>query len=190
MKPSAPASTDVFLRKVRQGLASLPTAEQVDIIAELRSHLLERQREGRADPLAGFESPEVLAADLVAEHALRGGLARGTSWALGKALFVAARDSVAGLLWLLPLLTLQLVACGLLLAAALKPFLPDLVGVWIGEGRFYAGIVSNHPTMHEVLGWWAIPAFAGAGVLLFWLSTKAMTTLVWRRLEARSGLHV
>lgn len=176
---------DLYLRKVRQGLASLPTAEQEEIITELRSHLLERQSQGSADPLAGFEAPEQLAADLVAEHALRGGLARGTSWALGSALFVAARDSVAGLLWLLPLLILQLMALCLLVAAALKPFVPDLVGVWTGEGKVSVGIISAHGNMREVLGWWAIPVFAGVGIVLFWLSTKAMTALARRRLKMR-----
>ncbi len=186
MTPTTTAA-DVFLRKVRQGLASLPTAEQEDLVAELRSHVLERQSQGSADPLAGFGPPEQLAADVVAEYALRGGLAQGTSWALSKALFVAARDSAMRLLWLLPLLTLQLVALCLLLAAALKPFVPDLVGVWMGEGKFFAGIVSSHANMREVLGWWAIPAFASAGILLFWLSTKGMIALAQHRLKARGG---
>ena len=34
---------EAFLRKVRQGLAPLPASEQEDIVAELRSHLLQRQ---------------------------------------------------------------------------------------------------------------------------------------------------
>ena len=180
-------AADVFLRKVRQGLASLPAAEQEDLIAELRSHLVERQSQGRPDPLAGFETPEQLAADLVAEYALRGALARGTSWALGQALFVAARDSLLGLFVLLPLLILQLAALLLLLSAALKPFFPGHVGLWTGDGQFFVGIAKPHAGMHEALGWWAIPVLAAAGALLFWLSNRAMLALVRWRL--RSGTH-
>ena len=184
MNTPAIASIDDFLRKVRQGLASLPVAEREDILAELRSHLLERHERGSDDPLGGFESPEKFAAEFVAEYALRGALAQGTSWALGRALFVAGRDSVQALLALLPLLLLQLMALTLLLAAALKPFLWDQVGLWVGGGKFFVGISDDHVTMHEVLGWWGLPLFALAGVLLFWSSNRAMMTLVRRTLRS------
>lgn len=188
---TSPANTpaDAFLRKVRHGLASLPAAEQEDIVAELRSHLLDRQAQGTADPLAGFERPEKLAADFVAEYALRGALAQGTSWALGRALFIAARDSVLGLLVLIPLVLLQLSALLLLLTAALKPFMPGKVGLWVGAGNFYAGIERGLPGVHEVLGWWSIPVFAVAGVFLFWISNRAMMALVrWRLRSAHQPL--
>jgi hypothetical protein len=180
---------DAFLRKVRQGLASLPTAEREDIIAELRSHLLGRQGQGNPDPLAGFEPPEKLAADFVAEHALRGALAEGTAWAMGKALFIAARDSVLGLLVLLPLLLLQVSALCLLLTAALKPFIPDKMGLWTGDGNFYVGAGRGNPAVHEVLGWWGMPVLAAAGVLLFWLSNRGMMALVRWRLRSRQVSH-
>ncbi len=180
---------DVFLRKVRQGLASLPTAEQEEIVAELRSHLLERQSQGNADPLAGFETPERLAADFVSEYSLRGALAQGTSWALGKALFVAARDSVLGLLVLIPLVLLQISALLVLLTAALKPFMPGKMGLWVGNGNFYVGVDRQLAGVHEVLGWWGIPVFSVAGVLLFWVSNRAMLALVrWRLRSARHSL--
>ncbi len=178
-------SADAFLRKVRQGLASLPPAEREDIIAELRSHLLERQSRGVADPLAGFEAPEKLAADFVTEYALRGALARGTSWAMGKALFIAARDSALGLLVLLPLVLLQISALLVLLTAALKPFMPGRMGLWVGNGNFYVGIDRGLPGVHEALGWWGVPVFTIAGVVLFWLANRAMLALVRWRL--RSG---
>ena len=177
-------SIDAFLRKVRQGLASLPAAEREDIVAELCSHLQDRQAQGNADPLAGFGSPERLAADFVSEYALRGALTQGTSWALGKALFVAGRNSVRAVLVLGPLLVLQLCAVAFLVAAALKPFAPGMVGVWVDGGEFYAGIGHGHAAMREVLGWWSLPLFALTGALLFWLSNRAMLALVRRRLRA------
>jgi uncharacterized membrane protein len=176
-----PANQDVFLRKLRQGLTSLTPAEQDDIIAELRSHLLDRQSQGEEDPLAGFQTPEALAAEFVSEHALRGALSQGTSWALGRALLIAARDSIVGLAVLFPLLLLQLVALGVLVIAVLKPFMPDKIGVWAGAGNFVVGTSNGNPAVHEVLGWWALPVLTIAGMLLFWLCNRAMISLVrWR----------
>lgn len=180
----APLTIDTFLRRMRQGLAALPAAEQEEIVAELRSHLLERQRRGEADPLAGFEPPEELAANFVAEHALRGALAQGTSWALGKALLVTARTSLLRLFALALLTLLQL--CGLLVlfTAALKPFRPDQMGLWVGRGHFYVGVDHQVAGVHEVLGWWGLPVFLVVGVLLVWLPTRTMFALVRRRLQS------
>lgn len=186
MKTSLTDSCETFLRKLRQGLSSLPLAEQDEIIAELRSHFVTRQSEGSSDPLAGFETPEKLAAEFVSERALRGALARGTSWALGRALFVAARDSFLVLAVLIPLLLLQIAALCFLLAAALKPFLRDRIGLWVGPGNFYVG-TSHVPGVHEVLGWWGIPVLAVAGIVLFWIANRLMLVLVrWRLHSIRS----
>ncbi len=185
MTRHGPADQEGFLRRVRQGLASLTPAEQEDIIAELRSHLLDRQNQGHENPLAGFETPEDLAADFVSEHALRGALSQGTSWALGRALLIAARDSVLSLAVLFPLLVLQVAALGVLVVAALKPFMPEQLGLWIGGGNFLVGTSNGNPAVHEVLGWWAIPVLTIAGVLLFWFCNRAMMALVRWRL--RSG---
>ena len=185
MTTPATAAADAYLRKVRQGLASLPEPEREETLAELRSHLLERLDQGSTDPLLGFDSPEQFAAEFVAEYALRGALAQGTSWALGRALFIAGRDGALSLLVLFPLLMLQLCALVLLVAAALKPFLPDQVGVWVGGGNFSVGIGHGNAARHEMLGWWSILVFALAGGLLFWVSSQAMMALVRGRL--RSG---
>jgi uncharacterized membrane protein len=185
MTKSGPADQETFLRRVRQGLGSLAPAEQEDIVAELRSHLLDRQKQGHEDPLAGFETPEDLAADFVSEHALRGALAQGTPWALGTALLIAARDSMVALSVLLPLLVFQLAGLSFLVVAALKPFMTDNLGVWMGGGNFVIGTRPANPAAHEILGWWAIPVLTITGVLLFWFCNRAMMTLVRWRL--RSG---
>lgn len=61
----------VYLKKVRQALASLAQDEREEIIRELRSHLLDRQAQGRDNVLDGFETPERFAAAYVTESALR-----------------------------------------------------------------------------------------------------------------------
>lgn len=175
-----PQAAEDFLKKVRQGLGTLGHAERDEIVNELRAHLLDRQAQGKVDVLDGFEPPEMLASNFVAEYALRGALAQGTSWALGRALLIAARDSLLGLFVLVPLLLAQITALCFLVTAALKPFMPEM-GLWVGQGNFYVGVNNGNPAIREVLGWWGVPVLAISGVLLFWISNRAMRALVrWR----------
>src|SRR5882757_3382324 len=176
-----PKQADDYLKQVRQGLASLGQDEREEIVAELRSHLLDRQGQGRADLLEGFGSAERFAAGFVTESALRSALAQGTSWALGRALLMAARDSVLLLLGLLPLLLAQFIALGFIVCAALKPFMQDSLGLWVGPHAFFLGTAADTSKVHQITGWWVFPAVAIAGLLLFWLSTRLMVWLVrWR----------
>lgn len=176
-----PPQAEAWLRKIRQGLSTLGAPERDEIVNELRAHLLDRQAEGKRDVLEGFEPPEDLAASFLEESALRGALAEGSSWALGRALLIAARDSLLGLVVLLPLVLMQ--AAGLLfcLLSLLKLFMPARIGLWVGGGNFYLGIDNGNPALHEVLGWWVTPVLNALGLLLFWSSNRAMRGLVrWR----------
>lgn len=176
-----PPPAEEFLKRVRQGLATLSQTERDEIINELRAHMLDRQAQGNSDVLAGFEPAEVLASNFVTEYALRGALARGTSWALGRALLIAARDSVLGLFVVLPLVLVQICAFLFLVTALLKPFMPYEMGLWVGGGNFYVGVNNGNPAIREVLGWWGVPVLAVSGVILFWISNRAMRALVrWR----------
>jgi uncharacterized membrane protein len=177
-----PKQADDYLKQVRQGLASLGQDEREEIVAELRSHLLDRQAQGKTDLLDGFDTAERFAAAFVTESALRSALAQGTSWALGRALLMAARDSALLLFGLLPLLLAQLIAVGFMVCAALKPFFQDQLGLWVGPHAFFIGTTTGTATdIHQVTGWWVFPAVAVAGVILFWLSTRLMMSLVrWR----------
>jgi hypothetical protein len=180
-----PPAAERYLRDLAQGIGSLEPAERGEIVEEIRSHLAERVARGQRDPLDGFEPAEDLAAGFLSERELRGALARGGSWRLGRALLNAGRDSLGALFVLLPLALLQVVACTSLLVAALKPFMPTRLGLWVGPGDFHVGInASNDPALHEVLGWWGTPVLAAAGVTLFWASARAMRALARARLAA------
>lgn len=176
-----PSETETFLRKVRQGLGTLSTEEQDEIVKELRSHLLDRQAQGKADLLAGFESPEDLSSNLMAESALRGTLKRGAFWPMARAVASGARESVLGLLLLTPLIVLQLTGLISIAVAVLKPFVSIDLGLWVGPRSFYIGRWNGNPAVHEVLGWWGIPILIVSGVLLLWICNRAMRALVrWR----------
>jgi hypothetical protein len=105
-----------------------------------------------------------------------------------RALLMAARDSLLGLGVLLPLVLLQLGAVLIVAVGLLKPFVPFELGLWVGGGNFYVGPGSRDPQVREVLGWWGVPVLAASGVLLFWITSRAMRALVrWRLRVARAS---
>ena len=182
-----PETAEHYLRDVRRGLGTLDARERDDVIAELRSHLLERKGQGKNDLLEGFEDAASLARDFVSERALEGALSRGTPWAFVRAILVSAGESLVTLAALVPLVLLQIVAFFSLLTAALKPFSPGDFGLWVGEGQLYVG--RRSPTVHEVLGWWGMPVLVVFGVVLFWASSRGLRALARSRLAAHRLRH-
>lgn len=164
-----PENVERFLRGLDRALSSLPGAERQEIVDELRSHFADRSAAGATDLLAGFESPEAYAASFVQEGALAGALAQGASWAIGRALLAGARR-VGWWYLVLVLGILHLYGASFLLLAVLKPIFPEHVGLFVGGGRFSLGAVFGEERARsaELLGWWAIPVFVVAGVLVLW----------------------
>jgi uncharacterized membrane protein len=178
-----PADAELFLRKLRQGLRALPPADREEIVAEIRSHLQDRQQKGQP-LLEGFEDPEAYAATFVSEAALRGALARGASLELGRALLTSARSGFFMLLTVVPLLAVQLVGVGLVICGVLKPFMPSHVGLFLDAGgRLLVLGASSGPSAREVLGWWSMPLFLFAGVLLLFVGNRALRALARGRLR-------
>lgn len=182
-----PDDAERYLQAVRRGLSELDPDDQDEIVEELRSHLLDRRAEGREDILEGFESPDDLAANFVSDHALRGALVTGTSWALGRAIWAATRDNLIPIVLLLPLTIGHIVAFGCVITAVLKPFRPHDMGLWVGDGNFHVGSGSEKPGVHEVLGWWGIPILMGTGIFLFWISNRILRVLAQRQLRRMTG---
>jgi uncharacterized membrane protein len=184
MNEELPKHAEEFLRRLRAGLAGLAREEQNDIVAEIRSHLLERHAAGRAELLDGFESAEAYAARFLAEHELASAVARGTSVALGRALLVGARDTLGVLLLVVPLLVLDLIALAFVVVGALKVLLPDHVGLFLDvSGRFKGLGLLRGPFdgLHEVLGWWAVPLFIVPGIVVVWTCNRGLRALArWR----------
>src|ERR1700682_6059050 len=102
-----PSATEESLRQLRQGLSGLSQVERDEILAEIRSHLRDRQGSGKP-LLEGFEDPPTYASRFVAETALRGALATGTSLGLGRAVLTGARAGLVMLLLVVPLIVVQL----------------------------------------------------------------------------------
>lgn len=183
-----PAEAERFLEGLRGALAALPAAERDDIVAEIRSHLEERAERGEPDLVGAFGPAEAYAATFLQERNLSGALARGSSWAMGRALLSGARK--AGWWYLVVVLAiLHLYGLSLIALAALKPLFPDNVGLFAGGGTLALGAAPVQPGAREFLGWWAIPAFLGAGIFILWSANWTLCNLARRRLaQLRAGL--
>lgn len=182
-----PSEAEEFLRQLRLGLVTLPQEEREDIVAEVRSHLRDRHASGKEPLLEGFEGAQTFASQFLSEAALRGALARGTTFGLGKALLVGAKTGTSVLLMVVPLMALQLIGAALVVVGALKPFMPSRVGLFVDmQGRFvalgaYGGEVQG---LRELLGFWAVPLFVVGGIGLLWVGNRALRLLAARRLTS------
>ncbi len=175
-----PREAEGFLRELERHLSPLPATERQDIVAEIRTHLEDRAAEGVADLLAPFGRPQAYAATFLEQRALSDALARGSSWALGRALLAGARR----LGWwyaVAALVLVQVLGASFLAMSVLKLFLPEKVGLFIGPRVFALGSYAGDHPATEVLGWWAIPLFIVLGVAALWSANWMLRLLAsWR----------
>ncbi len=178
-----PSGAERYLLELDRCLVRLPPSERAEIVAEIRSHLLERP-EAAADPARAFGSAEAYARAFVQERALAGALAGGASWALGRALVSGA--SRLGWWYVVAVLAVaQAYGAVLVALAALKPVFPAHVGLFVGGGfTLGARFGEELSGAREVLGWWSVPLFLGAGVLFLWGGNFTLRALARWRLAA------
>lgn len=178
------AAAEGYLRDLDRCLAPLPDAERAEIVAEIRSYLLDRP-EAALEPERALGSASAYAASFLQARVLSDALTRGTPWALGR----AAVTGAGRLVWWYVVVVLSIghvYGALLLVLAALKPLFPEAIGLFVGPGHLVLGAFSGDVPggAHEVLGWTSIPIFLITGGLVLWLSHLGLRTLVRRRLDA------
>jgi hypothetical protein len=178
------AHLDCYLDQVRRHLKPLPKSEIDEIVAELRSHVLDRVA-GRPTPdaveaaitalggpreVARVNLTERVAAE-VAEDRSPLTVLRGIGRLAGLSLYgaFAGLVSFAG----------YGIAAAFLITAAVKPFARSNAGLWRtpeGGGAYSLALgVTSHVRSHqgqELLGWWIIPIGVAAGLILGWLTWR------------------
>jgi hypothetical protein len=174
---------ETYLRELGGCLSVLDADERREIVAEVRAHFAERMAQGRADPVAGFDPPEVYAASFVEISALSKAVARGGSVALGRALLSGVRTSVETLFLVVPLLALQTIAFVSLVLGVLKPFFFAQIGIYVGDGPFWMGFFKDTSGRTDLLGWWTVPVFIIPSAFVLWGCNRAMRALARARLE-------
>lgn len=176
---------DRYLRRVRTGLRGLPDAEVTDIMNELRAHIVERLEvtEGPRDAavdsvLQSFGRPEHIAALYFSENLVSRAESSRTPWTVLRSLFYWATLSVKGFIIFMVCLVGYSFGFGFFLAALMKPFHPEGVGLWYqsadtGHFSLHVGGFAPHTGQErELLGWWLVPVGCSLGGGTILLTTQ------------------
>jgi uncharacterized membrane protein len=173
-----------YLVKVSAGLKQIGEDQKKEILAEIDSHLRERIEELRAESeshpveraISGLGDPAALASEFVSEARTKGGIHSYAPWTLLRKAARLARTGTKGLfIFLIGLMGYGLTIAGLV-AALLKPFIPQM-GFWVGSWGFVWGVKPDAVPGHELLGRYFILASIALSFVF-----GSTTTLVLRRL--------
>lgn len=185
---------DMYLGEVRGVLRRLPPAELQEILAELRSHVLDRVG-GEAGlteasvqaALDGLGPPRALGAGYLGRSMAATIRTSGSPWRVLAAVYRLASLSVGAFALFLVSLFGYATGAGLIVTALLKPILPEQTGLWIHQkGGVSLGVVGGpHGANAELLGWWIIPIGLVAGTVLLVLTWRL--SLAGVRALSRAG---
>jgi len=186
------AKMDDYLHRMEELLRTngVNAAERSEILAELKSHLIDRiaefQAQGSRDPLG-----EALVAlgnpiEIVSEFAATANLHAASrsffparlltaAWSMARKFGYGLRLFIFGLVGY----TLSL---GGLIAAVMKVIFPNRTGFWVGDFGFVWGIPPNTAFAHELAGKWFIPISAWLAIFF------AVGTTLLLRHQLRSFL--
>ena len=187
-----PAKMDEYLQRMEEQLRTegVNTAERSEMLAELKSHLIDRiaefQAEGSPDPvgqaLAALGNPIEIASEFAATVNLRAASrsffpARllSAAWSMTRKFGYGLRLFVFGLIG-------YALSLGASAAAVMKVILPKQVGFWVGDFGVIWGMPPDTAFGHELAGKWFIPISAWLAILF-----AVGTTLLLRR-QVRSFL--
>jgi Protein of unknown function (DUF1700) len=176
------AHLETYLTQVQRYLHGLPDAEAREVIAELRSHVLDKI-DGAPTPqrveaaIAELGSPKAVArlnvTERVVAHLETHRSPLSVLWGVTR----LAGLSVYGFFVFLLSFTGYGVALALVVTAIVKPFLPDNAGLWWTPDPQFGhamslGVVFPSPGGHELLGWWIMPIGFSGGLLVGWLTWR------------------
>jgi hypothetical protein len=162
-----PELLDKSLQTVEGHLKALPPEDRLEVVRQLRSHVLDRVKgdvsgANVAAALATLGEPQEIARINLRMRMAATAVEHGTPLTVARTLARLAAFGGQGLLMFLLSLSGYAFAGCWLFTAFTKPFAPDRVGLWLlpstsGDvslslGRHGAGVIG-----HDVLGWWIIP---------------------------------
>jgi hypothetical protein len=192
---------EIYLLQVRNKLRGLSTTQASEIIAELRSHILDSVSAtnevitdaAKREALHRLGPPETLAAMYLTENLMAKAETSRSPWLVMRTLFRLAIKSV----WALAAFLLSFFGYGsataFLVCAIAKPFYPDHVGFWWDTQSHMPtglGFIWPAPSDRELLGWWIIPLCLVISPVLFVVTTRfARWNIRQIRRSRRSPFH-
>ena len=193
MSGDAQQRMEKYLGRLRQRLRGMNDEDAREIIAELRSHIMEKVAGGESTPagvdavLAALGTPEELASQYMTDDLLARAEVSRSPLRILKSLFHWASLSVAGFFVLLGATLGYFLGVVFILVAELKPIHPQTAGVWIIPGgaeelevSIRLGFGSIPAGGREVLGWWIVPLGMWVGCGLVVLTTYCAVWCVRR----------
>lgn len=175
-----------YLNDVQKRLRGLGSEQTREIIAELRSHILERAAaggglttDGVTAALEALGSSEELAREYAKDAVLARAEISRTPLRLLDGLFGWATMSLAGFVVLIITVLGYFLGAAFVIVAGLKPFHPATAGLWSLSDRpgdlqlsLRMGFGTVPATGHELLGWWIVPLGLAAGCGLVVVTTR------------------
>ena len=177
---------DAYLSRMRRRLRGLNDDVSSEIVAELRSHIIERatadgeMTNASVDAaLAALGSAEELASEYVTDELLaRAEVSRSPARVLASLLRWSSL-SAAGFFVLLGSVGGYFVGSAFVLCALMKPFHPRAAGLWLlptGGGDYELSLRMGFGDVpgdgRELLGWWIVPIGLAVGCLLVVVTTR------------------
>jgi|ERR1700733_3835646 Protein of unknown function (DUF1700) len=176
---------EAYLGKLRAQLRGFKDQQVAEIVAELRSHIMDKLAAGseataaQVDAiLAALGSPEELASQYVTDNLLARAEVSRSPLRMLDSLFHWATLSVAGFFVLLGSVIGYFFGVVFILVAVFKVIHPQTAGLWLlhdstgdREFSFRMGFGSA-PTGRDLLGWWILPLGLLAGCALVTLTTR------------------
>jgi hypothetical protein len=181
---AADARLAEYARKLRWALAALPEADRDGIVAEMRSHVLDRVDAGASldEALAALGAPEDYARGFLDSYAVATALSsRRLPQLLAVMLQNVARSAAVAVSGVIIFVAWAAAAVAVYLTLQ-KIADPAHVGLWRGEDFFFIGIIDDPSTGQELLGPW-MPAIALLFILVAWGLTHALAVWALRRLK-------
>lgn len=182
----APGLLD-YGRKLRWALSALPDADRDGIVAEMRSHVLDRVDAGASvqQALDALGDPTEYAHRFCDAYSVAFALSsRRTPHLIGALVGGVARNLAAACAGLVILVTWSAAAL-VTYVAILKIGDPAHVGLWRSEHFFFIGIIDDPATGQELLGPWIMP-LALIAVVGAWIVTRTLAMWALKRLIPRA----
>jgi|SRR5882672_942914 len=169
---------DDYLGELRKRLRSLHEEQIMDIVEEIRSHLLDTAAGGGAMTEAGLDvamrqlgPPSALAASYLTDNLLARARGNSMPWTILHVISRWATLSVKGFLVFMVCCVGYLFGASFFIVALVKPFYTR-AGLWLIDQDTYSlalGLTDASPRGHELLGWTIIPiglALGGGTIML------------------------
>jgi len=191
---------EFYLGRVRGRLRGVQAEDVRDIVAELRSHIMDKAdtsgevTAAQVDAaLAALGSPEELASQYLTDTLLARAEVTRSPLRILQSLFRWASLSVVGFIVLIGSLVGYTLGVSLFLCGLFKPLHPRTAGLWLvpqSAGDFELtlrlGFSNSPPGGREVLGWWilVVGIIGGCGLVLLTTQLTLWCVRRYRRSHA------